>query len=64
MNASRLARIATDDGVAYLAWVEGGGEQSVHLDGKMLREVRTRGATRPVVGDWVEISPDGRVLTV
>lgn len=64
MNASRLARIATDDGVAYLAWVDGGGEQSVHLDGKMLREVRTRGATRPVVGDWVEISPDGRVLTV
>jgi ribosome biogenesis GTPase len=64
VNASRLARIATDDGVAYLAWVDGGGEQSVHLDGKMLREVRTRGATRPVVGDWVEISPDGRVLTV
>jgi ribosome biogenesis GTPase len=59
-----LARIAIDDGVAYVAWVDGGGERAVRLDGKMLREVRTRGAPRPVVGDWVEISPDGTVLAL
>jgi ribosome biogenesis GTPase len=62
---NELARIAIDDGVAYVAWPEGGGEErSVRLDGKMLREVRTRGATRPVVGDWVEISSDGQIVAL
>jgi ribosome biogenesis GTPase len=62
---NELARIAIDDGVAYVAWVEGGGgARSVRLDGRMLREVRVRGATRPVVGDWVEVSPDGRVMAL
>jgi len=62
---NELARIAIDDGVAYVAWVEGGGgERSVRLDGRMLREVRTRGATRPVVGDWVEVSPDGQIVAL
>ena len=60
-----VARIAIDDGVAYVAWPEGGGEpRSVRLDGAMLRDVRTRGAMRPVVGDWVEVSPDGMVLAL
>jgi ribosome biogenesis GTPase len=57
----RLARIAVDDGVAYVAWLEGGGEQSVRLDGRMLREVRAGRAPRPVVGDWVDVSADGFV---
>jgi ribosome biogenesis GTPase / thiamine phosphate phosphatase len=62
---NELARIAIDDGVAYVAWLEGGaGERSVRLDGKMLREVRTRGAPRPVVGDWVEVSPDGQIVAL
>jgi ribosome biogenesis GTPase len=62
---NELARIAIDDGVAYVAWTEGGGgERSVRLDGKMLREVRTRGAPRPVVGDWVEISSDGLIVAL
>jgi ribosome biogenesis GTPase len=62
---SQAARIAIDDGVAYVAWVEGGGgERSVRLDGKMLREVRTRGAARPVVGDWVEVSSDGQIVAL
>lgn len=62
---NELARIAIDDGVAYVAWIEGGGgERSVRLDGRMLREVRTRGATRPVVGDWVEVSPDGQIVAL
>jgi len=62
---NELARIAIDDGVAYVAWLEGGGgERSVRLDGRMLREVRTRGATRPVVGDWVEVSSDGQIVAL
>ena len=62
---NELARIAIDDGIAYVAWIEGGGgERSVRLDGRMLREVRTRGATRPVVGDWVEVSPDGQIVAL
>lgn len=62
---NELARIAIDDGVAYVAWIEGGGgERSVRLDGRMLREVRTRGAMRPVVGDWVEVSPDGQIVAL
>jgi ribosome biogenesis GTPase len=59
-----LARIAIDDGVAYVAWVEGGGERSVRLGGKMLREARAGRASRPVVGDWVEVSDDGIVVEV
>jgi len=59
-----LARIAVDDGVAYVAWVTGGGERTVRLGGRMLREVRAGRAIRPVVGDWVEVSPDGLVATV
>jgi ribosome biogenesis GTPase / thiamine phosphate phosphatase len=61
---TRLARIAVDDGVAYVAWLEGGGEQSVRLAGRMLREVRAGRAARPVVGDWVEVSSDGIVVTL
>jgi ribosome biogenesis GTPase len=62
---NEVARIAIDDGVAYIAWVEGGGAaRSVRLDGKMLREVRTRGGVRPVVGDWVEVSADGFVVAI
>jgi ribosome biogenesis GTPase / thiamine phosphate phosphatase len=62
---SEVARIAIDDGVAYVAWPEGGGPaRAVRLDGTMLREVRTRGASRPVVGDWVDLSPDGMVLAL
>jgi len=62
---SEVARIAIDDGVAYVAWPEGGGAaRSVRLDGRMLREVRTRGGARPVVGDWVDLSPDGVVLAL
>jgi ribosome biogenesis GTPase len=62
---NELARIAIDDGVAYVAWLEGaGGELSVRLDGKMLREVRTRGAPRPGVGDWVEVSSDGQIVAL
>jgi ribosome biogenesis GTPase len=62
---NELARIAIDDGIAYVAWLEGGGgERSVRLDGKMLREVRKRGASRPVVGDWVEVSPEGHIVSL
>jgi ribosome biogenesis GTPase len=59
-----LARIAIDDGVAYVAWVEGGGEVAVRLGGKMLREAKAGRAMRPVVGDWVEASSDGIVVEV
>jgi ribosome biogenesis GTPase / thiamine phosphate phosphatase len=61
---NELARIAIDDGVAYVAWLEGGGERSVRLGGKMLREARAGRAPRPVVGDWVEVSGDGIVVEV
>ncbi|HEY8039047.1 MAG TPA: ribosome small subunit-dependent GTPase A [Polyangiaceae bacterium] len=61
---NEVARIAIDDGVAYIAWVEGGGERSVRLEGKMLRDVRRGLAPRPVVGDWVELSPDGMVVSL
>jgi ribosome biogenesis GTPase len=64
VNELRRARIAVDDGVAYVAWLEGGGELSVRLGGKMLREVRARRTSRPVVGDWVEVSADGIIATV
>lgn len=59
-----LARIAIDDGVAYVAWVEGGGERLVRLGGRMLREARAGRASRPVVGDWVEVSGDGIIAEV
>ncbi|HEX3345099.1 MAG TPA: GTPase RsgA, partial [Polyangiaceae bacterium] len=62
---NELARIAIDDGVAYVAWPEGGGAaRSVRLDGKMLRDVRARGAPRPVVGDRVEVSTDGQIVSL
>jgi ribosome biogenesis GTPase len=59
-----LARIAIDAGVAYVAWLEGGGEVSVRLGGKMLRQARAGQALRPVVGDWVEVSDGGLVVEV
>jgi len=58
------ARIAIDDGIAYVAWLDGGGERSVRLAGTMLREVRRGRASRPVVGDWVAVSADGVVVEV
>jgi ribosome biogenesis GTPase len=64
VRVNEVARIAIDDGVAYIAWVEGGGERSVRLEGKMLRDVRRGLAPRPVVGDWVELSPDGMVVSL
>jgi ribosome biogenesis GTPase / thiamine phosphate phosphatase len=59
-----LARIAIDAGVAYVAWPDGGGELSVRLGGKMLRQARAGETLRPVVGDWVEVSPGGLVVEV
>ena len=59
-----LARIAIDDGVAYIAWIDGGGERSVRLGGKMLREARTGRVSRPVVGDSIEVSGDGIIVEV
>ena len=59
-----LARIAIDDGVAYVAWIDGGGELTVRLGGKMLREAKAGRALRPIVGDWVEASADGMVVEV
>jgi len=62
---NEVARIAIDDGVAYLAWVEGDQRaRLVRLGGKMLRDVRTRGGLRPVVGDWVDLAADGTVVAV
>lgn len=58
------ARIAVDDGVAYIAWPDAGGEVSVRLGGKMLREARAGRASRPVVGDWVEVGADGIIAAV
>jgi ribosome biogenesis GTPase len=58
------ARIAIDDGIAYVAWLDGGGERSVRLGGKALREARAGRGTRPVVGDWVEVADDGLVVEV
>jgi ribosome biogenesis GTPase len=59
-----LARIAGDDGVAYVAWVDGGDERSARLGGKMLRETRAGRAPRPVIGDWVELTADGIVASL
>lgn len=59
-----LGRIAVDDGVAYVAWIDGGGERLVRLGGRMLREIRAGRAARPVVGDWVDVSPDGLVAAL
>ena len=36
----------------------------MRLAGRMLREARAGRAPRPVVGDWVELSPDGIVVTL
>jgi ribosome biogenesis GTPase len=61
---NEVARIAVDDGVAYVVWEEGREPRAARLGGKLLREVRTGRAQRPVVGDWVEVSGDGFVLAV
>jgi ribosome biogenesis GTPase len=55
-----LARIAIDDGIAYVAWTAGGAV-SVRLSARMLREVRAGTAPRPVVGDLVTLSSGGIV---
>ena len=57
---SEVARIAIDDGIAYVAWGQAG-PVSVRLSAKMLREVRAGTAPRPVVGDLVTILNDGTV---
>ena len=43
------ARIAIDDGVAYVAWIEGA-RVTLRLSGKMRRAIRTGEVPRPVVG--------------
>ena len=53
-----VARVAVDDGVAYVVWSARGAREA-RLAGKMLRAVRTRQAPRPVVGDWLLMSPEG-----
>jgi ribosome biogenesis GTPase len=55
-----VARVAVDDGVAYVA-VGARGAVRARLGGKMLREARAGRATRPVVGDWLVVSPTGVV---
>jgi ribosome biogenesis GTPase len=54
------ARIAIDDGVAYVAWIEGA-RVTLRLSGKMRRAIRTGEVPRPVVGDFVSITADGLV---
>jgi ribosome biogenesis GTPase len=54
------ARIAIDDGVAYVAWIEGA-RVTLRLSGKMRRGIRTGEVPRPVVGDFVSITEDGQV---
>lgn len=57
---SEVARIAIDDGIAYVAWAAAG-PVSVRLSSKMLRDVRAGTTPRPVVGDLVTLSKDGQV---
>ena len=57
------ATIAIDDGVAYVAWIEGA-RVTLRLSGKMRRGIRTGAVPRPVVGDHVSITKDGLVLDV
>jgi len=54
------ARIAIDDGVAYVAWIDGA-RITLRLSGKMRRGIRTGDVPRPVVGDFVSITADGLV---
>lgn len=54
------ARIAIDDGVAYVAWIDGA-RVTLRLSGKMRRGIRTGEVPRPVVGDFVSITADGLV---
>jgi len=57
---STRARIAIDDGVAYVAWVDGA-RLTLRLSGKMRRGIRTGEVPRPVVGDFVTVTADGVV---
>ena len=57
---STRARIAIDDGVAYVAWIDGA-RVTLRLSGKMRRGIRTGDVPRPVVGDFVTVGPDGVV---
>jgi ribosome biogenesis GTPase len=62
-----VARVAIDDGVAYVVWLDEGGaraELTVRLSARLLREVRGGQAPRPVVGDFVTLSPGGLVEAV
>ena len=54
------ARIAIDDGVAYVAWIDGA-HVTLRLSGKMRRGIRTGEVPRPVVGDFVSITEGGLV---
>jgi ribosome biogenesis GTPase len=54
------ARIAIDDGVAYVAWIDGA-RVTLRLSGKMRRGIRAGEVPRPVVGDFVSITADGLV---
>ncbi len=54
------ARIAIDDGVAYVAWIDGA-RVTLRLSGKMRRGIRTGQVPRPVVGDFVSITADAQV---
>ncbi len=57
---STRARIAIDDGVAYVAWIDGA-RLTLRLSGKMRRGIRAGEVPRPVVGDFVTVTPDGVV---
>jgi ribosome biogenesis GTPase / thiamine phosphate phosphatase len=57
---STQARIAIDDGVAYVAWIDGA-RVTLRLSGKMRRGIRTGSVPRPVVGDFVSVTGDGQV---
>ncbi len=57
---NRPARIAIDDGVAYVALVDGA-RVTLRLSGKMRRGIRAGELPRPVVGDEVEVGADGLV---
>lgn len=60
---STRARIAIDDGVAYVAWIDGA-HVTVRLPGKMRRGIRAGEVPRPVVGDFVTVTPDGLIELV
>ncbi len=57
------ARIAIDDGVAYVA-LAGDVRLVLRLPGKMRRGIRTGDVDRPVVGDWVTVDADGLVASI